>query len=107
MSNLPEPHAQPVELHPPTNTLSLNDLWLRCFALGTMNTPEQLGGFMRGEVRPTRYEYNLVAVALNEYLSDIDVIPFVPYIEGASTAYLTASWSESAAIPAISSWCDQ
>ena len=107
MSKLPEPYLRRADLQPQGDVLTLQDLWVRCFALGTMNTPEQLGGFMRGELRPSRHEYNLVAVALNEYLIDIDVVPFVPYIEDASTAYLTASWSRSVAIPAIASWCDQ
>jgi hypothetical protein len=107
MSKLPEPYARPVDLHSEGSVLTLEDLWLRCVALGSTNTPEQLAGFLRGEMRPTRHEYNLVAVALNEYLIDIDMSPFVPYIEDASTAYLSASWSRSAAIPAIASWCDQ
>lgn len=112
MSNLPEPHAQPVESsHPPASALSLSDLWLRCFALGTMNTPTQLAGFLQGELRPTRHEYNLVVVALNEYLMDIGVSPFVRYIQEdeipITVPYLNASWSRSAALPGNTSWCDQ
>jgi hypothetical protein len=79
MSNLPE--FRSVELCAGDNVLALDDLWLRCFALGTMNTPAQLGGFLRGELRPSRHEYNLVAVAINEYLSDIGAPQSVPYIE--------------------------
>ena len=79
MSNLPE--LRSVELCPEDSVLGLDDLWLRCFALGTMNTPAQLGGFLRGELRPSRHEYNVVAVAMNEYLSDIGAPQSVPYIE--------------------------
>jgi hypothetical protein len=76
-----EPVAQPVELRSRDSALTLADLWLRCYALGSMNTPEELAGFLRGELRPTRHEYNLVAVALNEYLIEIGAPQFVPYIE--------------------------
>jgi len=79
----PEPVPQPVELRSRDKVLSLADLWVRCYALGTTNTPRELAGFLRGELRPTRHEYNLVAVALNEYLVDIGASPSVPYIEHA------------------------
>ena len=83
---LPDPLARPVELGPHDNALTLGDLWLRCYALGSMNTRAQLGAFLRGHLRPTPHEYNLVAVAMNEYLSDIGVAQFVPYIEQAALA---------------------
>ena len=93
---LPEPVAQPVELRHRDNVLSLADLWVRCYALGTTNTPKELAGFLCGELRPTRHEYNLVAVALNEYLVDIGVSKSVPYIEsfelGGPAAPLCPRW---------------
>jgi hypothetical protein len=107
MSNLPEPLPQPVALSPRDNALALEDLWLRCFALGTMHTPKELEALLRGELRVTRHEYNVVAVAMNEWLSDVGVRQFVPYIEDDAPTYLNASWSKSAAIPASVSWCDQ
>ena len=60
-----------VELRIHNEALAFNDLRLRCFALGTMNTPEQLASsfaecFVRLDMSTT-----LVAVALNEYLVDI------------------------------------
>jgi hypothetical protein len=76
-----------------------------------MNTLVQLGEFLRGEECPTRYEYNLIALALNEWLVDAEVSPFVPYIEdempAATVPSLNASWSVSGAIPATVSWRDQ
>jgi hypothetical protein len=81
MSNLPEPLTEPDGLLPRDGAFTLDDLWLRCFALGTMNTPTQLAGFLRGDLRPTRHEYNVVAVAMNEYLSDVGAAQSVPYIE--------------------------
>jgi hypothetical protein len=91
--------AQPLELHYQQNVLTINELWLRCAALGGAITPQQLVGFIRGEERPNRREYNLVAVALNEYLSDIGVTQFVPYIEDdtltGAPGTLVASWTRS------------
>jgi hypothetical protein len=97
MSNLPESFSQPLQQRHQGNDLTLQDLWLRCMALGGMNTPRQLAAFLRGELRPTRREYNLVAVALNEYLTDIGMWQFVPYIEDETTVPLPlmAAWSRS------------
>jgi hypothetical protein len=78
---LPEPVALPAVLRSRGKVFSLADLWLRCYALGTTNTPRELAAFLRGEIRPTRHEYNLVAVALNEYLVDHGARPSVPYME--------------------------
>jgi hypothetical protein len=43
--------------------LSVDELWWRCFALGTMNTALELEAFLRGTAWPTRHEYNVIAVA--------------------------------------------
>ena len=58
-------------------------------------------------MRTTWHEYNVVAVAINQWLSDAGMGQFVPYIEDDAPTYLSASWSKSAAIPASVSWCDQ
>ena len=86
MLNLPEPIVRTFELRAQDNARFIEELWLRCFALGTTNTPTQLAGFLRGELRPTRHEYNLVAVALNEWLRDIGVAQIVPYVERVEVA---------------------
>src|ERR1700722_9399920 len=93
MLKSPEPYAGSISLQSEDTVLSLEDLWLRCFALGTLNTPEELAGFLRGELRPTRHEYNLVAVALNEYLIDIGASQSVPYIEHAELGGMAAAVS--------------
>jgi hypothetical protein len=67
------------DLPPHEINISLDELWLRCFALGTMNTATELGAFLRGAARPTRHEYNVIAVALNEYFSEIGLRQLVPY----------------------------
>ena len=64
-------------------TLSLGELWLHCFALGSDNTPLQLDAFLHGALRPTPHEFNLIAVAVNEHFVDVGVDQFVPYIEDA------------------------
>jgi hypothetical protein len=111
MSSLPERQIPSVEKYSQDNVLTLEDLWLRCFALGTMNTLVQLAEFLLGEECPTRHEYNLIALALNEWLIDAEVSSFVPYVEdemlAATVPSLSASWSVSAAIPATVSWRDQ
>jgi hypothetical protein len=100
-----EPRALPVELKAQVGVLSVADLWLSCFALGTMRSPLELEGLLRGTLRPTRHEYNLIAVALNEYLSDIGVSQLVPYVE--TMAISQSSWHEPAAITASLSRCAQ
>jgi hypothetical protein len=76
-----------------------------------MNTLVQLAEFLRGEECPTLHEYNLIALALNEWLVDAEVSPFVPYVEdemlAATVPSLNASWSVSGAIPAVVSWRHQ
>ena len=46
MSNLPDPRS--VGLLSQDNVLTLDDLWLRRFALGSMNTPTQLAALPAG-----------------------------------------------------------
>jgi hypothetical protein len=96
---LPDPFVRQVDLRTKYNLLSFADLWLRCYALGTMNTHRQLVAILRGTRRPTRHEYNLIALALNEYLTDIGMPQIVPYIEDDTAHCLNASWSGLAASP--------
>jgi hypothetical protein len=71
------------ELFHQHTTLSLDELWLHCFALGSDNTPLQLEAFLHGVLVPTPHEFNLIAVALNEHFVDLGLDEFVPYIEDA------------------------
>ena len=108
MWNLPEPLPRPpLQLRHQGNILTIKDLWLRCMALGGNHTPKELEALLQGEMRTTWHERNVVAVAMNEWLSDVGVAQCVPYIEDDTPTYLSASWSKSAAIPASVSWCDQ
>ena len=74
------PESQ-VDVQPRQVNISLDELWLRCFALGSMNTTTELETFLRGSARPTRHEHNVIAVALNEYFIEVGLSRFLPYIE--------------------------
>jgi hypothetical protein len=63
------------------HAFSVVDLWVRCFALGSTNTLLQLEAFLHGAHWPTPYEFNLMAVAVNEHFAEIGVDQFVPYVE--------------------------
>jgi hypothetical protein len=85
-----------IDLHFKDLVISLDELWWRCFALGTMNTESELEAFLRGAARPTRHEYNVIAVAMNEYFLEVGFAQFVPYIE--DDRPIVASCFESVAI---------
>jgi hypothetical protein len=93
MLQLPESH---VDVEPPEINISLDELWLRCFALGSMNTTTELETLLLGSARPTRHEYNVIAVALNEYFIEVGLSRFLPYIEDDTP--ISASSLSSAAI---------
>jgi hypothetical protein len=60
MLKMPEPQG---DLHPHDPVIGLEELWLRCFALGTMHMAPEVEALLRGEARPSRHEYNIIAVA--------------------------------------------
>jgi hypothetical protein len=65
-----EPRPVPVKLQP-KSACSLSPICgYGAFALGTLSSRLELEGFLKGTLRPSRHEYNLIAVALNEYLID-------------------------------------
>jgi hypothetical protein len=83
MLKIPERQLDLAELWRQHSRLSLYELWLQCFALGSDNTPLQLEAFLYGALRPTPHEFNLMAVAVNEHFADIGVDQIVPYVEDA------------------------
>ena len=83
MLKIPERQLDLAELCRQHTDLTLEDLWLRCFALGSTNSLIQLEAFLHGALRPTPHEFNLMAVAVNEHFADLGVDQFVPYIEDA------------------------
>jgi hypothetical protein len=79
--NGPGIQVQLVELYRRYANLSVEELWWRYFELGGMRTATQLDTLLHGSLDPTAYEYNLMAVALNEHFMDFDPSRFIPYIE--------------------------
>ena len=57
------------------------ELWFRCFGLGSTNSAFQIDAIVPGALRPTAYEFNVVAVAINEYPEEVGVNRLVEYIE--------------------------
>ena len=67
MPMIPESQVHLVDLFRRHACLSIEDFWLRCFQLGGMSTPWELDAFLHESSRATKHEYNLMALALNEY----------------------------------------
>jgi hypothetical protein len=59
--------------------LSQRELWLRYFDLGGMRSALQVEAYVYGALTPTRFDYNLVALALNERMVELDRGRPVPY----------------------------
>ena len=69
--------------------LSHGELWLRYFELGGMSTGLQLEAYLYGALRPSPYDHDLIAHALNERFVELGGNHPVPYAadhpdEGAS-----------------------
>jgi hypothetical protein len=56
-------------------------LWARYFALGGMSTPDLLQQILDGSQSPSRYDYDLIAQAINEAFLDQGNHHPVPYAE--------------------------
>jgi hypothetical protein len=50
--------------------LTLAQLWLRYLALGGSASPAQVAAYARGQLRPDRYQHNMIAHAINEHFTD-------------------------------------
>jgi hypothetical protein len=59
--------------------LSRQDLWQRYFELGGRASPLELEAILEGVLEPSRYEYDILAHALNERFAEIGEDPSVPY----------------------------
>lgn len=51
--------------------LSLDDLWMRYFALGGMGTSLEIEAYLFGALVAPPHEHDLLAVALNERISEL------------------------------------
>jgi len=59
--------------------LSVADLWYAYFALGGMARPEEVAEFVAGAREPARLDYDLLAQAINERLSELGGEKPTPY----------------------------
>jgi len=59
--------------------LSLDELWLRYFELGGMNTPVELEALLYGALSATDHNHDLIAHALNERFVELGGNHPVPY----------------------------
>jgi hypothetical protein len=59
--------------------LSLDDLWMRYFALGGMSTSLEIEAYLLGALVAPPHEHDLIAVALNERYSELGGDHPVPY----------------------------
>ena len=61
--------------------LTMNDLWVRYFALGGMSTPLELEAYLYGALCPTAHDHNVLVHTLNERLLELGWEPEIPYAE--------------------------
>lgn len=61
--------------------LSHRDLWISYYALGGLQSPAVLDGYLTGAVVPGRGDYDLLAQALNDRFIQQELDHPVPYAE--------------------------
>ena len=81
MWRMPDRQDELAEICGEYPSLLPDELWFRCFALGSTNSALQIDAIVHGALRPSAYEFNLIAVAINEYLEDVGANRLVEYIE--------------------------
>lgn len=59
--------------------LSDHELWLAYFGLGGMGSLEEVATILMGKQEPSRYDYDLLAQALNDHFIDQGLDHPVPY----------------------------
>jgi hypothetical protein len=59
--------------------LSREELWLRYFELGGRASPLELEAFLEGLLSSDRWQYDIVAHAINERLMELGEIDRLPY----------------------------
>jgi hypothetical protein len=83
MGTDPRPSATLLETARQHAGLSPAELWLRYVALGGTQSPQLLRRLLLGEDPLLELDYDLVALALNERLSDMDLDAPLPYSDEA------------------------
>ena len=59
--------------------VTVDDLWLRYFALGGTATPDDMGSFLRGEHDFGTGQHDVLVHALNERFVELELNHPVPY----------------------------
>ena len=59
--------------------MSVDELWMRYFALGGMGSAVELEAYLVGALAVTSHDHDVVAVALNERFSELGGDHPVPY----------------------------
>ena len=80
MSNVTDPQVLLGALYRQYAALSTEELWSRYYCLGGCHTKLELELYLDGAILPPVREHNLIALALNEHLRDMDLNCFVPFI---------------------------
>lgn len=77
---MPE-HRLSLELARRETDLSVDDLWLRYFALGGMSSALEIEAYLFEALVPDAHEHDVLAVALNERFAELGGDHPVPYAE--------------------------
>jgi hypothetical protein len=67
-------------------SLSVEDLWLRYFALGGEEDPIEVDGYLMGLRELSWQQHNVLALALNERFMELSRNHPVPYLRTGGTA---------------------
>lgn len=59
--------------------MSMDDLWMRYFALGGMSTALEIEAYLLGALLAPNHDHDVLAVALNERFSELGGDHPVPY----------------------------
>jgi hypothetical protein len=65
--------------------MSVDDLWMRYFALGGMSTALEIEAYLLGALLASSHDHDVLAVALNERFSELGGDHPVPYRGDAPT----------------------
>jgi hypothetical protein len=59
--------------------LTVDELWLRYFALGGLSTPLEVDAVLHGALSPSDFDYDILAHAINERFLELGGDHPVPY----------------------------
>lgn len=77
---LPTSEAEVLQLARLDCGLSVQELWVRCFALGGRTSPFELEAILHGALEVDAHQYDVIAHALNECFMELGRDHPVPYV---------------------------